>query len=244
MDLLRTGATSLGIQLNTDQVEMFERYYETLIEWCERVNLTAIVDKEEVQRRLFLESLTVAQAIPSDTLATGRFADLGSGGGFPGVPLKIAFPAIGMTLIEATRKKAAFLRHLVDVLRLHDVDVMAERAESLAHRPAIRETFDCVLVRAVASMSTLAELALPLCRLGGVVVAQKSLGVEPEIDAAAGAIQTLGGDLKEVREVAGVLDPRLLVVLEKRRPTPERYPRRPGMPAKRPLERPASPRIQ
>ena len=237
MDLLTTGAASLGIQLDTDQVVKFERYYKALTKWNERVSLSSIVEYEEVQRRLFLESLTVAQAIPRDVLAAGRFADVGSGGGFPGVPLKIAFPAISMTLIEATGKKAAFLRHLIDVLRLHDVDVIAERAEAVAHRPRIREAFDCVLVRAVAAMSTLAELALPLCKQGGVVVAQKSLGVEPELDIAARAIETLGGSLKEVKEVAiaGILDPRVLVVLEKRQPTPERYPRRAGMPAKRPL---------
>ena len=237
MDLLTKGAASLGIRLNDDQVEKFERYYQTLTEWNERVNLTSIVEYEEVQRRLFLESLTVAQAVPRDVLGGGRFADVGSGGGFPGVPLKIAFPTISMTLIEATGKKAAFLRHLIDVLPLHDVDVMADRVEALAPRPEIRETFDCVLIRAVAAMSTLAELTLPLCKEGGVVVAQKSLGVEPELDAAARAIETLGGGLKEVKEVeiAGVLDPHVLVVLEKRGPTLERYPRRAGMPAKRPL---------
>lgn len=237
MDLLKRGAADLGIQLNPRQIKCFQLYYETLADWNQRVNLTTVIEPEEVQTRHFVDSLTTAQVIPKAMLDGGRFADVGSGGGFPGVPLKIAFPAISITLIEATAKKAAFLLNLKSVLSPLDVEVLAERVETLARQPHLRDGFDCVLTRAVASMSVLAELTLPLCRTGGIVVAQKSLGVEEELKAAEKAIEKLGGGVKDVREVAvaGILTPRVLVVLEKRRPTPERYPRRPGIPSKRPL---------
>ena len=237
VDLLKRGAADLGIQLSPRQIKCFQLYYETLADWNRRVNLTAVIEPEEVQTRHFVDSLTVAQVIPRAMLAGGRFADVGSGGGFPGVPLKIAFPAISIALIEATAKKAAFLLHLKGVLSLLDVEVLAERVETLARQPRLRDGFDCVFVRAVAGMSALAELTLPLCRTGGIVVAQKSLGVEEELKASEKAIEKLGGGVKDVREVAvaGILAPRVLVVLEKRQPTPERYPRRPGIPSKRPL---------
>ena len=146
MDLLKRGAADLGIQLSPRQIKCFQLYYETLADWNRRVNLTAVIEPEEVQTRHFVDSLTVAQVIPRAMLAGGRFADVGSGGGFPGVPLKIAFPAISIALIEATAKKAAFLLHLKGVLSLLDVEVLAERVETLARQPRLRDGFDCVFV--------------------------------------------------------------------------------------------------
>ena len=237
MELLKAGASTLGVHLSLAQLEQFRRYYQELDDWNSRVNLTAVTGWEEVQTTLFLESLTVSVAIPKDLLDSGRFVDVGSGGGFPGIPLKIAFPGLSVTLIDSTAKKTAFLVYLKEALELSDVDVRTGRAETLAHDPTLRETFDLALIRGVARMAALAELTLPFCRTGGIVIAQKKPGIQEEIRQAQLAIETMGGELKEVREVAvsELGDARGLVVLEKVSPTPERYPRRPGMPAKCPL---------
>ena len=237
LELLKAGAAALGVHLSLAQLEQFQRYYEELADWNTRVNLTSVSGLDNVQTTLFLDSLTVSVAIPEDLLESGRFVDVGSGGGFPGIPLKIAFPRSRATLIDSTGKKTAFLVYLKEVLGLSDVDVHTGRAETLAHDPILRETFDLVLIRGVAKMPVLAELTLPFCRTGGIVIAQKKVGIEEEIKQAERAIETMGGELKEVREVPvkELGGARGLVVLEKIGPTPERYPRRPGMPAKRPL---------
>jgi 16S rRNA (guanine527-N7)-methyltransferase len=237
VELLKKGAAALGVHLSLAQTKQFQRFYEELVDWNSRVNLTSVVESEQVQSRHFLDSLTACLVIPQSLLESGRFVDIGSGGGFPGVPLKIAFPGLKATLVEATSKKAAFLTHLSNALALSDVDIYNGRAETLAHDAAARERYDFAVARAVSSMAALAELMLPFCRLGGLAVAHKRPGVEAELRQAQRAIETMGGELKEVREVAMVElnEPTALVVLEKLGPTPERYPRRPGMPSKRPL---------
>ncbi len=237
VDALKDGARQFGIGLNLAQLAQFRRYYEDLTEWNRRVNLTSISDWEEVQRRHFADSLSVSLAIPKGIRESGRLADIGSGGGFPGLALKIAFPRLRVTLIEATAKKAAFLSHIAQTLGLSDVIVRTGRAETLAHEPRLREAFDVVTARALASMNALAELTLPFCRIGGVVIAQKSHNIEEELHEAERAISTLGGKVREVRqvEIEGTGAPRTLVVLAKVGATPARYPRRPGMPAKNPL---------
>lgn len=236
-DVLLAGADELGIKLSLAQVSQFRQYYVLMADWNRRVNLTAVTEWEAVQSRHFVDSLSVVLALPDDALANGRFADVGAGAGFPGAPLKIAFPGLRATLMEATAKKAAFLNELTGVLKLSDVEILIDRSETLAHREGLRESFDFVLCRAIAKMRTLAELTLPLCRIGGVVVAQKSIGVNDELDAARNAIEKLGGELKEVQEISTKTlgEGRALVVLQKVRSTPDNYPRRPGIPKKRPL---------
>ena len=235
--LLTAGAAALGIHLDQAQCAQFRRYYQELVDWNTRVNLTSVTGLEEVQTRHFLDSLTVALAIPQSMPTSARFLDIGSGGGFPGMPLKIVFPALMATLIDSTSKKTAFLVHLREVLGLRDVEICTGRAESLAHQPELRGTFDFVFARAVGSLRVLAELALPFCQPGGMVIAQKNLNNDDEIERAQRAVETMGGVLKEVKEVPLLSPgaPRALVVLEKVGVTPQRYPRRPGMPAKRPL---------
>ncbi len=244
VERLINGATRLGLSLNPEQVARFKLYYEELIRWNRRVNLTAIVDYEEVQLKHFLDSLTVALAlegIPSNVL------DIGSGAGLPGVPLKILFPDIGLTLVDSVHKKAAFLHHLVERLGLKGVEVLAQRAELLAHDESYREGFDVVLSRGVARLSTLAELALPFCTLGGAFIAMKMGEMDDEVASASRAIGILGGQLREIKRVIlgeserdgwtslGEREKRALVVIDKLTPTPQRYPRRPGIPQKRPL---------
>jgi 16S rRNA (guanine527-N7)-methyltransferase len=241
VELLEAGAKALGIHLSLVQMQRFRRYYEELTDWNTRVNLTSVTGWREVQARHFVDSLTVSLAIPPDLLESGRFVDVGSGAGFPGVPLKIAFPGLRPTLVEATARKAAFLSALKDVLGLVDVDVRTGRGETLAHDPELRGGFDFALVRAVGSMAVLAEVTLPFCRVGGFVVAQKKRAIEGEIARARRAVETMGGRVREVRDVTEVAgteylgEDRSLVILEKVGPTPDRYPRRPGMPAKRPI---------
>ncbi len=162
---------------------------------------------------------------------------MGTGAGFPGVVLKIAFPGLRLTLLEATSKKAEFLRALVERLGLADVEIINARAEEVGQNPVHRERYDLALARALAGMATLAELTLPLVQVGGLVIAQKGENPAAEVEAARKAIDTLGGQVQEITPVVipGLDDARHLVVLKKVSPTPAKYPRRPGMPAKRPL---------
>ena len=237
MELLKAGAAELGIHLSLAQLGQLRRYYDEMVKWNTRVNLTSVTDWEEAQARHFLDSLTVALALPDSLPGSARFIDVGSGAGFPGVPMKIAFPGLKATLIDSTAKKTAFLIALIDSLGLEGVEVRTGRAETLAHDPALRESFDFATARALAGMAILAELTLPFCRVGGIVVAQKNRGADEEIRLAGGAVKALGGELKEVMEISTkqLGERRRLVVLEKVSSTPDRYPRRPGIPKKRPL---------
>ncbi len=236
MELLEAGAEEWGLILTPDQVEAFERYYQQLVVWNERVNLTAITDYEEVQIRHFLDSLSCLQVL-TDLAPEARCIDIGAGAGFPGLPLKIIRPQLRLTLLESTGKKVRFLEHMVRKLGLQGVESIKGRAEELGRRPDRRESYDVALARAVAQLPVLLEYALPLLKLGGVFVAQKGMEIEEELEVAGSAMEVLGGRLKEVREVhlPGLEEPRHLVVVEKVAPTPQKYPRRVGLPGKRPL---------
>ena len=236
MKRLIDGAKRLGLSLSSEQVNKFETYYQELVGWNKRVNLTSIVDYEEVQVLHFLDSLTALLIVPADSLSLSAI-DVGSGGGLPGIPLKIVCPSWRFVLVDSVGKKTAFLRHVIQRLGLADVQVITERAENLAREAGYREQFDLVLSRAVASLPTLLELTLPFCRVGGLVVAHKSKDVEREINLATKALALLGGRLNRVEavpleEFAGE---HVLVVVDKVAPTPEKYPRRAGIPKKRPL---------
>lgn len=238
MERLVSGASRLGLQLSPEQVEQFEVYYRELIDWNRRMNLTSTTDYQEVQVRGFLDALTVV--LVWHPLCSGEspgVIDVGAGAGLPGVPLRITFPRVRLTLLEATAKKAAFLKHLREVLGLEDVEAIVGRAEEVAHREQYREAFDLVLSRAVGKLPTVAELALPFCAVGGVFVGHKKGNVDWEIRRSEPAIAAMGGRLREVKSVdlPEFPDRRLLVVIDKVSHTPEKYPRRPGMPAKRPV---------
>lgn len=234
MERLIAGAKSLGLPLTPEQVESFQVYYEELICWNKRVNLTAIVGYEEVQLKHFLDSLTIALALKD---MPSLLLDVGTGAGIPGLPLKILFQDISLTLIDSVHKKTEFLNHLVARLGLKGVEVLTARAEHLAHDEGYRERFDLVLSRGVAKLATLAELALPFCTVGGAFIAQKKGEIDGEIEAAARAIDILGGRLREVKRVRlkELGEERALVIIDKITPTPQRYPRRAGTPSRRPL---------
>ncbi|HUV75953.1 MAG TPA: 16S rRNA (guanine(527)-N(7))-methyltransferase RsmG [Dehalococcoidales bacterium] len=226
------------MELSPGQLEQFQLYYQELVDWNRRINLTAITDYEEVQIKHFLDSLTVVLALKQPT-GSGRFRlmDVGTGAGIPGIPLKILLPDIKLALLDATAKKAAFLHHIKDKLGLDDVEIVVGRAEEVAHETKYREQFELVLSRAVADLPALVELTLPFCAIGGSFIAQKKGAVDLEVSQAARAISILGGNLRELKKIdlAEFTDERWLVVVEKIGLTPEKYPRRPGIPAKRPL---------
>ena len=236
MEKLKYGSEELGLHLNTGQLEQFEIYYKELIVWNRKMNLTSITDYEEVQVKHFLDSLTVTLAMRAPFKSVNAI-DIGTGAGLPGVPLKIIKPDISLVLLEATGKKARFLNHLVTALALEDVEIAVGRAEEVAHDIQYRENFDIVLSRAVASLPTLVELTLPFCAVGGSLIAQKKGDIQKEVEQSNEAINKMGGYLREIKPVGleALNDSRYLIVIDKVNPTPEKYPRRPGIPAKRPI---------
>jgi 16S rRNA (guanine527-N7)-methyltransferase len=234
MEHLIESAATLGILLEPEQIRQFSLYQALILEWNERINLTAVTEPQEIQRRHFVDSLTC-------TLLTGDLngkllVDVGSGAGFPGLPLKILFPWMKLTLVESVGKKSEFLERVTSELGLAEVSVVLARAEELGQDPAHREKYDWAVARAVAHLSPLMEYLLPLCRIGGHALAQKGAKASLELLEAQDAIEVLGGGDTSVTSVMlegqGEAN---LVLVEKIRPTPANYPRRSGMPAKRPL---------
>ena len=239
MERLITGAEKLGLFLNRAQIRQFEDYCREMLDWNQRINLTAITGYEEVQIRHFLDSLTIYSVLDkSQPYENLKLIDVGTGAGLPGIPLKIALPDMKLTLVEATGKKTEFLNYIVKILGFKNTEVVTGRAETLAHKPEYRAGFNVVISRAVASLATLVELTLPFCPTGGMVIAPKKGDIRKEVEESLKAIDTLGGSLREVKlvDLGGLIDDRYLVIIDKVSPTPDKYPRRPGIPDKRPIK--------
>ena len=230
---LERDSARMGISLDPAQLDKFRQYYRELARWNSRMNLTTVTGWENVQKTHFMDSLSLARALPSEVLTARSFVDIATGAGFPGIPMKIAFPGISGMLVDATARKVEFLRNIVAHLELSNIEVRHARAETLAHCENAREGFDLVFARAVAAMPVLAELTLPFCKAGGVVALHKTQAAAVEIAAAYRAIETMGGAIRDIVRAGG--DNKTLVIIDKVDSTPSNYPRRPGIPAKRPL---------
>ena len=236
LDTLAAAATTHGVRLQESQFQQFQRYLDLLTEWNARVNLVADADPQVVQQRHFVESLALGATLREREVLRPDTSviDVGAGAGFPGVVLKITWPTVRLTLLEATAKKTAFLSALIDALGFDATPVLTGRAEALAHDPALREHFDLVVARAVASLPALLELTLPFARVGGRVVTPKGSRAQEEISSAKRALEVLGARIFSLPlNVEG--PPQTLVAAVKDRPTPPEYPRRDGVPAKSPL---------
>jgi 16S rRNA (guanine527-N7)-methyltransferase len=235
MNELATWAASFGLNLTDEQLAQFAVYEALLLEWNERISLTAIREPRAIRIRHFLDSLSCATV--TGPLNGQSLIDVGSGAGFPGLPLKILYPAIRLTLVDSVAKKTRFLELVVGELGLREVTVITGRAEALGREIAHREQYDWVVARAVAELRVLAEYLLPLARVGGFALAQKGDSARPESVAAAQAVALLGGGEVTITSIhlPETDQTHNLVLIPKVRPTAARYPRRPGVPAKRPL---------
>ncbi len=233
-ELLATTAGAWDITLTSSQLDQFDRYADELQRWNSHTNLTTIVEPEAIMVRHFLDSLALATVWQGQQPAT--LADIGTGAGFPGLPLKLLWPKLRLLLVESVGKKTEFLAHLVNTLGLDDVEISTARAEELGQQSRYREQFDATTARAVATLNVLAEYCLPLCELGGWFIAPKSSEGPREAAEAERAIQKLGGVVELIQPVRlPQLEERTIVVVRKVQPTPPNYPRRVGVPLKRPL---------
>jgi 16S rRNA (guanine527-N7)-methyltransferase len=232
--LLQTDAQALRATLPVGYGDRVERYVGLLLDANARQNLTRIVEPDAVARLHLLDALSALPLLHE--LAPRRALELGSGGGVPGIVLALARPSVAWTLVDSARRKADALSAFVDTLALANVEVIAERAEVLGHDPRHRGKHDMVIARACAALPVLLEYALPLVRVGGAVLAWKGAVADAEMTAGRTAAALLGGGALDVRETGiRALGGHRLVLIRKRGPTPERYPRRPGEPARRPL---------
>ncbi|WP_239771812.1 16S rRNA (guanine(527)-N(7))-methyltransferase RsmG [Mammaliicoccus sp. P-M58] len=224
-----------GITLTDKQIKQFETYFEMLVEWNEKINLTAVTEKEEVYLKHFFDSVTPSFYIDFNEIET--ICDVGAGAGFPSIPLKIVYPHLQITIVDSLNKRIKFLNELAASLDLDKVNFVHDRAETFGKSQQYRESFDLVTARAVARLSVLSELCLPLVKKGGQFVALKSSQGNEELEDAQFAISVLGGEVKTVNEFTLPLEEsmRQIITIDKLRQTPKKYPRKPGTPNKEPL---------
>ncbi|MDQ0157761.1 16S rRNA (guanine(527)-N(7))-methyltransferase RsmG [Robertmurraya andreesenii] len=224
-----------GIRLSQKQMSQYETYFHTLVEWNEKMNLTAITDKSEVYLKHFYDSISAAFYF--DFNETLHICDVGAGAGFPSIPLKIAFPNLHITIVDSLNKRISFLEHLAKELQLENVRFIHDRAETFGQSSEHREAYDVVTARAVARLSVLSELCIPLAKVGGTFIAMKAANVEEEIEAGRKAIATLGGKIIDIHSFTLPIEEseRNIVMIKKEKSTPKKFPRKPGIPNKTPI---------
>lgn len=230
---LEKGLEELSIHLTEEQLRQFILYYEMLVEKNKVMNLTAITEFDEVIEKHFLDSLALIKVIMLNKDLT--LIDLGTGAGFPGIPLKIAFQNLQISLVDSLKKRVLFLNEVIEKLGLKNISAMHERAEIISTRTDFREQYDICVSRAVANLSTLSEYCLPFVKVGGQFISYKSGECDEEVAAAENAITLLGGRLQKVEKFSLGDSGRAFVVIDKIKKTPKRYPRKAGTPAKEPL---------
>jgi len=233
--ILEEGAKQLGLRISGKQKELFQIYLEELLAWNNKINLTSVEGADNIVIRHFLDSLSCL--LSKRIVSSSKLIDLGAGAGFPGAPIKIVCPSICLTLVDSAKKKTDFLRCLVKKLGLADTLIVRQRAEEYARESSNRETYDIVVARAVSELPVIIEYSLPLLKSGGALIAQKGKFDEVEYEKGTRAATLLGGTVLEVKriEVPFLDEQRHLVVVEKQQVSPLDYPRRTGIPSKRPL---------
>lgn len=225
----------LGIKQDQNQLERFHKFYQLLIEWNKVMNLTGITEYEDVVEKHFVDSLFIIKAIDLSRIHT--VIDVGTGAGFPGIPLKIAFPHLRVILLDSLNKRIKFLDEVISQLGITEIRTIHGRAEEYARKEEYREQFDLCVSRAVANLSTLSEYCLPYIQVGGIFIPYKSGEIDDEVEQSKKAVRILGGNIKEVMkfELPGTDIHRSFVLIHKEQHTQKKYPRKAGIPAKEPL---------
>ena len=233
--IFETKLSALGITLTEEQKQQFDKFYELLVEWNKVMNLTGITEYEEVNEKHFVDSVSLVKAIDINKVET--VIDIGTGAGFPGIPLKIAFPHLKVVLLDSLNKRINFLNTVIDELGLKDISTIHGRAEDFAKKPEYREQFDLCVSRAVANLSTLSEYCIPYINKGGMFVPYKSGEIDQEVEQAKKAVHILGGKLEDVVkfQLPGSEIGRSFVKIQKVQNTAKKYPRKAGLPSKEPL---------
>lgn len=234
--LMREELSEFSIELSEHQLLQFYQYFELLVEWNKVMNLTAITELEDVVTKHFVDSLSLVKAVPD--LSDEKILDMGTGAGFPGIPLKIVFPELKITLLDSLNKRINFLNEVIGQLQLGEIQAVHGRAEDYGRDKLYREQYDYCVSRAVANLSTLSEYCMPYVKIGGAFIPYKSGKIEEELNQAKGAVKLLGGKIEEV--VTFVLPKtdveRSFVIVRKTEGTSKKYPRKAGLPSKEPLK--------
>ncbi|MBO8138527.1 MAG: 16S rRNA (guanine(527)-N(7))-methyltransferase RsmG [Desulfotomaculum sp.] len=235
-DTLLKGSSELKYNLSDEQLYLFDKYYNLLLERNKFINLTAITEPSEVAVKHFLDSMTCLPII--DSIHQPRVIDVGTGAGFPGIVLKIIKPDLKIVLLDSLRKRVEFLNEIINCLNLKDIIAVHGRAEEFGRNNNYREKYDAAVSRAVANMNVLSEYCMPFIKKNGLFIAMKGPKAGEEIKCSQKAVNVLGGEISDVNELNLPLinEKRTLIIVKKIFPTPEKYPRRPGIPAKKPLK--------
>lgn len=233
--LFETKLNELGITLSEHQKRQFDQFYELLVEWNKVMNLTGITEYEEVNEKHFVDSLSIVKAMDMDSVNT--VIDIGTGAGFPGIPLKIVFPHLKVVLLDSLKKRISFLNTVICTLGLADINTIHGRAEDFAKQAEYREQFDLCVSRAVANLATLSEYCLPYVKADGIFISYKSGEIAEELEQSKKAIHVLGGKTEDVVkfQLPGTEIGRSFVKIRKVQNTAKRYPRKAGLPAKEPI---------
>ena len=234
IEKMQEKSMDLGVRFLVEQAEQFFDYMNLLIEWNEKMNLTAITDPEEIILKHFIDSITILKDIEDGS----KVVDVGTGAGFPGIPLSIMNPTLKITLVDSLNKRLIFLQEVVNKLGLKNIEIVHARAEEFGQNKKYRETFDIATSRAVANLSTLSEYLIPLVKVGGKVISMKAAEAQEEINEAKKAIEVLGGEIEKIDEfnLPQRDRGRTVVIIKKEKQTPGKYPRKPGTPSKEPIK--------